>query len=151
MMLAGFESATHGAIYLGGDPITDLPPHKRGIGMVFQNYALFPHMTVGENLSFPLEVRGIGKAEVREKVERALEMVRLGGYGGRRPGHLSGGQQQRVALARALVYEPALVLMDEPLGALDKQLREHMQYEIKHIHESLGLTVVYVTHDQGEA
>ena len=151
MMLAGFETVTYGTIYLGGDPINSLPPHKRGIGMVFQNYALFPHMTVGENLSFPLEARGVGKAEVQEKIGRALEAVQLGGYERRRPSQLSGGQQQRVALARALVFEPALVLMDEPLGALDKQLREHMQYEIKHIHERLGVTVVYVTHDQSEA
>ncbi len=151
MMLAGFETVTYGTIYLGGDPINSVPPHKRGIGMVFQNYALFPHMTVGENLSLPLEVRGAGTADVREKVGRALEMVQLGGYESRRPGQLSGGQQQRVALARALVFEPALVLMDEPLGALDKQLREHMQFEIKRIHESLGVTVVYVTHDQSEA
>ena len=151
MMLAGFESATHGTIYLGDEPINNVPPHKRGIGMVFQNYALFPHMTVGENLSFPLEVRNISKADVQKKVERALEMVQLSGYQHRRPSQLSGGQQQRVALARALVFEPTLVLMDEPLGALDKQLREHMQYEIKHIHENLGVTVVYVTHDQSEA
>ena len=151
MMLAGFESATHGTILLGDQPINNVPPHKRGIGMVFQNYALFPHMTVGENLSFPLEVRNLSKDEVQQKVGRALEMVQLSGFQHRRPGQLSGGQQQRVALARALVFEPTLVLMDEPLGALDKQLREHMQYEIKHIHESLGVTVVYVTHDQSEA
>ncbi len=151
MMLAGFESATHGTILLGDQPINNVPPHKRGIGMVFQNYALFPHMTVGENLSFPLEVRNLSKDEVKQKVGRALEMVQLSGFQHRRPGQLSGGQQQRVALARALVFEPTLVLMDEPLGALDKQLREHMQYEIKHIHESLGVTVVYVTHDQSEA
>jgi putative spermidine/putrescine transport system ATP-binding protein len=119
--------------------------------MVFQSYALFPHMTVGENLAFPLAVRKIGKAEIEARVRRALEMVRLEGFASRRPGQLSGGQQQRVALARALVFEPKLVLMDEPLGALDKQLRENMQYEIKHLHERLGLTVVYVTHDQGEA
>jgi len=136
MMLAGFETATNGEILLDGRPINQVPPHKRGIGMVFQNYALFPHMTVGENLSFPLEVRG---------------MVQMGSFINRRPAQLSGGQQQRIALARALVFDPSLVLMDEPLGALDKQLREHMQFEIKHLHESLGITVVYVTHDQGEA
>jgi putative spermidine/putrescine transport system ATP-binding protein len=119
--------------------------------MVFQNYALFPHMTVGENLAFPLSVRGMGKADIAAKVARALTMVQLSGYESRRPGQLSGGQQQRVALARALVFEPRLVLMDEPLGALDKQLREHMQLEIKHLHASLGITVAYVTHDQGEA
>jgi putative spermidine/putrescine transport system ATP-binding protein len=119
--------------------------------MVFQNYALFPHMSVGENVAFPLTVRRLGKADVARRVGQALEMVRLGGLAGRRPAQLSGGQQQRVALARALVFEPKLVLMDEPLGALDKQLRESMQYEIKHLHERLGVTVVYVTHDQGEA
>jgi putative spermidine/putrescine transport system ATP-binding protein len=151
MMLAGFETATHGDIRLGGKPINNIPPHKRGIGMVFQNYALFPHMTIAENLSFPLEVRNIGKAEREKSVQRALDMVQMGSFGGRRPGQLSGGQQQRVALARALVFEPELVLMDEPLGALDKQLREHMQFEIKRIADDLGITVVYVTHDQTEA
>ena len=151
MMLAGFETATNGKILLDGNNINDMPPHKRGIGMVFQNYALFPHMTVGENLAFPLEVRGMGKSEREEKVKRALDMVQMGAFANRRPAQLSGGQQQRIALARALVFDPKLVLMDEPLGALDKQLREHMQFEIKHLHESLGITVVYVTHDQGEA
>ena len=151
MMLAGFETATHGEIRLGGRPINNIPPYKRGIGMVFQNYALFPHMTVAENLAFPLQVRKTPKAETEAKVKRALDMVQMGAFGGRRPAQLSGGQQQRIALARALVFEPELVLMDEPLGALDKQLRERMQYEIKHIHESLGVTVVYVTHDQSEA
>ena len=151
MMLAGFEPATHGEIYLKDNPINNVPPHKRGIGMVFQNYALFPHMTVAENLAFPLQVRKLPKDEVDKKVNRALEMVRLPQFGGRRPGQLSGGQQQRVAVARALVFEPDLVLMDEPLGALDKNLREEMQFEIKHIHENLGVSVVYVTHDQSEA
>ncbi|MBB5515495.1 putative spermidine/putrescine transport system ATP-binding protein [Rubricella aquisinus] len=151
MMLAGFETATHGEITLDGRPINNIPPHKRGIGMVFQNYALFPHMSVAENLAFPLEVRGMGKTERDAAVARALDMVQMGEFGGRRPAQLSGGQQQRIALARALVFEPELVLMDEPLGALDKQLREHMQYEIKHLHERLGITVVYVTHDQSEA
>jgi putative spermidine/putrescine transport system ATP-binding protein len=151
MMLAGFETATHGEIKLGGVAINNIPPHKRGIGMVFQNYALFPHMTVGENLAFPLEVRKLGKAEIDEKVKRALDMVKMGDFRGRRPAQLSGGQQQRIALARALVFGAELVLMDEPLGALDKQLREHMQFEIKAIHENLGVTVVYVTHDQSEA
>ncbi len=151
MMLAGFETATHGEIRLGGRAINNIPPHKRGIGMVFQNYALFPHMTVFENLAFPLEVRKMDKAVIEEKVARALDMVQMRGFEGRRPAQLSGGQQQRIALARALVFEPDLVLMDEPLGALDKQLREHMQYEIKHLHEQLGVTVVYVTHDQSEA
>ncbi|WP_299839317.1 ABC transporter ATP-binding protein [uncultured Paracoccus sp.] len=151
MMLAGFEQATHGEIRLDGQNINDVPPHKRGIGMVFQNYALFPHMTVGENLSFPLEVRGMTKAERETRIKRALDMVQMGAFINRRPAQLSGGQQQRIALARALVFDPKLVLMDEPLGALDKQLREHMQFEIKALHERLGITVVYVTHDQGEA
>ena len=151
MMLAGFEPATNGEIYLNDKGINSVPPNKRGIGMVFQNYALFPHMSVAENLSFPLKVRGISGADIDKKVKRALDMVELGAFGNRRPAQLSGGQQQRVAVARALVFEPDLILMDEPLGALDKQLREQMQYEIKHIHENLGVTVVYVTHDQTEA
>ena len=151
MMLAGFETATHGEILLDGNPINNIPPHKRGIGMVFQNYALFPHMTINENLSFPLEVRKIGKSTREEKVKRALDMVEMGAFGGRRPSQLSGGQQQRIALARALVFEPELVLMDEPLGALDKQLREKMQFEITDLAHRLGITVVYVTHDQTEA
>ena len=151
MMLAGFETPTNGEIYLDGEAISSIPPYKRGIGMVFQNYALFPHMTVSENLSFPLEVRKINKSEIKEKIEKALLMVELQDFGNRMPMQLSGGQQQRVALARALVFEPRLVLMDEPLGALDKKLREQMQYEIKHIHANIGITVVYVTHDQGEA
>ena len=151
MMLAGFEPATHGEIYLDGQPINNVPPHKRGIGMVFQNYALFPHMSVAENLSFPLEVRGMDRSERESRIKRALSMVQLDEFGHRRPAQLSGGQQQRVAVARALVFDPDLVLMDEPLGALDKNLREQMQYEIKHIHEQLGVTVVYVTHDQSEA
>ena len=151
MMLAGFETPTSGEIYLEGEPISSIPPYKRGIGMVFQNYALFPHMTVNENLAFPLEVRKLQKDEINEKVHKALSMVELQDFGTRMPLQLSGGQQQRVALARALVFEPRLVLMDEPLGALDKKLREQMQYEIKHIHERIGITVVYVTHDQSEA
>ncbi len=151
MMLAGFETATHGDIVLDGQSINDVAPHKRDIGVVFQNYALFPHMTVSENLAFPLSVRGVSRKDIRARVEKALGMVELSEFGSRRPAQLSGGQQQRVAVARALVFEPKLVLMDEPLGALDKQLREQMQYEIKHIHESLGVTIVYVTHDQSEA
>jgi len=151
MMLAGFETPTAGEITLAGKRLNNVPPHKRDIGMVFQNYALFPHMTVAENLAFPLSVRGMSKADVGEKVKRSLSMVQLDAFAGRYPAQLSGGQQQRVALARALVFEPQLVLMDEPLGALDKQLREHMQMEIKHIHQRLGVTVVYVTHDQSEA
>jgi putative spermidine/putrescine transport system ATP-binding protein len=151
MMLAGFETATFGDIKLDGRPINNIPPHKRGIGMVFQNYALFPHMTVAENLAFPLQVRKMSKSDVEDKVNKVLDMVQMGEFGGRRPAQLSGGQQQRIALARALVFDAELVLMDEPLGALDKQLRERMQYEIKHIHDRLGVTVVYVTHDQSEA
>ena len=151
MMLAGFETPTNGEIYLDSNPISNIPPHKRGIGMVFQNYALFPHMTVYENLAFPLKVRKVSKEDIDKKVDKALSMVSLTGFENRMPGQLSGGQQQRVAVARALVFDPQVVLMDEPLGALDKNLRESMQYEIKHIHESIGVTVVYVTHDQGEA
>ena len=151
MMLAGFETPTNGEIFLDKNPISNIPPHKRGIGMVFQNYALFPHMTVYENLAFPLKVRKINKDDIDKKVDKALSMVSLSGFENRMPGQLSGGQQQRVAVARALVFDPQVVLMDEPLGALDKNLRESMQYEIKHIHESIGVTVVYVTHDQSEA
>ncbi len=151
MMLAGFETATHGEIRLDGKEINNIPPHKRGIGMVFQNYALFPHMTIAENLSFPLEVRGMGKSEREAKIKRALDMVEMGDFMTRRPAQLSGGQQQRIALSRALVFEPELVLMDEPLGALDKQLREKMQFEITHLAHNLGITTVYVTHDQTEA
>ncbi|MGB1035985.1 MAG: ABC transporter ATP-binding protein, partial [Candidatus Puniceispirillales bacterium] len=128
MMLAGFETATYGDILLDGKPINNIPPHRRGIGMVFQNYALFPHMTVNENLAFPLNVRKMSKADTEAKVRRALEMVQMVEFGDRKPAQLSGGQQQRVAVARALVFDPAVVLMDEPLGALDKNLRESMQY-----------------------
>jgi putative spermidine/putrescine transport system ATP-binding protein len=151
MLLAGFEAPTGGQILLQGRDITSLPPHKRGIGVVFQNYALFPHMSVAENIAYPLRARGVGAAEVTDRVQRALDMVKLSGMGGRRPAQLSGGQQQRVALARALVFEPPLILLDEPLGALDKQLREQMQHELMQIHERLGITMVYVTHDQVEA
>jgi putative spermidine/putrescine transport system ATP-binding protein len=150
-MLAGFERPTRGQILLGGRSVDRLPPYERNIGMVFQNYALFPHMTVGENVAFPLSVRRIPHRTIAERVQRALAMVRLEAFSERRPAQLSGGQQQRIALARALVFEPSLVLMDEPLGALDKKLREQMQIEIKLLHERLGLTVVYVTHDQSEA
>jgi len=151
MMLAGFESPTAGEILLDGKPITRTPPHKRNFGMVFQNYALFPHLTVAQNVAYPLTVRNVSKAEQATKVAKALDMVRLQGMGERFPSQLSGGQQQRVALARALVFDPQLVLMDEPLGALDKQLREHMQIELKDLHRQLGVTFVFVTHDQGEA
>lgn len=151
MMLAGFESPTAGEILLDGRPITRTPPHKRNFGMVFQNYALFPHLTVGQNVAYPLTVRKVSKTEQATRVAKALAMVRLQGLAERFPAQLSGGQQQRVALARALVFEPQLVLMDEPLGALDKQLREHMQIELKELHRQLGVTFVYVTHDQSEA
>ena len=151
MMLGGFERPTLGHIFLDGKPVEKLPPEKRNIGFVFQNYALFPHMTVAENVAFPLRYRGIKGDAAREKVKRALGRVSLEAMGDRKPAQLSGGQQQRVALARALVFEPSLVLMDEPLGALDKQLRERMQIEIKHLQTSLGITMVYVTHDQSEA
>ncbi|WP_439549192.1 ABC transporter ATP-binding protein [Falsiroseomonas sp.] len=151
MMLAGFEDPSEGSIELEGRRIDTVPPHKRGIGVVFQNYALFPHMTVAQNLAFPLSVRGTSRAEIATRTTRALEMVRLSGFGDRRPQQLSGGQQQRVALARALIFSPTLVLMDEPLGALDKQLREELQLEIRRIHATLGVTIVYVTHDQSEA
>jgi len=151
MMLAGFESPTSGEIFLKGKPITKTPPHKRNFGMVFQNYALFPHMSIADNVAYPLTVRNMGKSEREAKVMRALEMVQMDNLSARYPGQLSGGQQQRIALARALVFDPQLVLMDEPLGALDKQLREHMQLELKELHRKLGLTFVYVTHDQSEA
>ena len=151
MMLAGFESPTAGEICLNGQPITRTPPHKRNFGMVFQNYALFPHMTVAENIAYPLHVRKLPRAELEAKVKRALEMVQMDTMGMRYPAQMSGGQQQRVALARALVFDPQLVLMDEPLGALDKQLREHMQIELKALHRRLGVTFVYVTPAQAEA
>jgi putative spermidine/putrescine transport system ATP-binding protein len=151
MMLGGFERPTLGHITLDDKPVERLPPEKRNIGFVFQNYALFPHMTVAENVVFPLRYRGIKGAAAQQKVQEALGRVSLEALGNRRPAQLSGGQQQRVALARALVFEPSLVLMDEPLGALDKQLRERMQIEIKQLQTSLGITMVYVTHDQSEA
>ncbi|VVD88881.1 Fe3+/spermidine/putrescine ABC transporter ATP-binding protein [Pandoraea iniqua] len=151
MMLAGFESPTHGEIRLDGKRLDDKPPHQRDIGMVFQNYALFPHLTIAQNVAFPLSVRRVGRTEQNARVKRALEMIELSHLANRRPSQLSGGQQQRVALARALVFEPSVVLMDEPLGALDKRLRETMQYEIMRLHRELSLTIVYVTHDQAEA
>jgi putative spermidine/putrescine transport system ATP-binding protein len=151
MMLGGFERPTLGRIMLDDRPVERLPPEKRNIGFVFQNYALFPHMTVAENVAFPLRYRRITGADAARKVREALGRVSLEGLDDRRPAQLSGGQQQRVALARALVFEPSLVLMDEPLGALDKQLREHMQIEIKRLQGLLGITMVYVTHDQSEA
>jgi len=150
-MIAGFEFPTSGDVILQGKPINLLLPEKRNIGMVFQNYALFPHMTIFENVAFPLKMRKFPKAEIGERVEKALELVQLGGYEDRKPQQLSGGQQQRIALARALVFDPPLLLLDEPLGALDKKLREHMQIELKHIHTRLKRTMIYVTHDQEEA
>ncbi|WP_201325801.1 ABC transporter ATP-binding protein, partial [Burkholderia sp. E168m23] len=151
MMLAGFETPTDGTILLDGHRLDDKPPHQRDIGMVFQNYALFPHLTIAENVAFPLSVRKTAREERKQRVQRALDMVELSHLASRRPAQLSGGQQQRVALARALVFEPRVVLMDEPLGALDKRLRETMQYEIMRLHRDLSLTIVYVTHDQNEA
>ena len=151
MMMAGFESVTSGEILLDGNPITKLAPYKRNIGMVFQNYALFPHMSIWENVAYPLKVRNKSKSEINERVDHYLNLIELGQFGGRTPGQLSGGQRQRVALVRALIFEPSLVLMDEPLGALDKKLREQMQLEITRLHKKLGFTVIYVTHDQTEA
>jgi putative spermidine/putrescine transport system ATP-binding protein len=151
MMLAGFEPLNRGQIFVDNIAIQNLAPHKRQIGMVFQNYALFPHMSVGENLGFPLRARNVSKPEIATRIQQALDTVRLSDLKDRRPSQLSGGQQQRVALARALIFEPKIVLMDEPLGALDKNLREQMQAEIKRIHDILGITVIYVTHDQAEA
>lgn len=151
MMLAGFEAPTAGEIMLGDRSLAAVPAHKRSMGMVFQNYALFPHMTVAENLAYPLRRRRVAKADIAAALRRAVDMVKLTGLEQRYPAQLSGGQQQRVAVARALIFEPDLVLMDEPLGALDKNLREQMQLELKHLHAQLGTTVVYVTHDQSEA
>ena len=151
MMLAGFESPTAGNITVDGRAITDVPTYKRNFGMVFQNYALFPHMTVAENLAFPLRMRKVSKSEIATRVKRTLDIVKLEKFADRKPGQLSGGQAQRVALARSIVFNPEMVLMDEPLGALDKQLREHMQLEIKRLHHELNITMLYVTHDQTEA
>ncbi|EBA14226.1 ABC transporter ATP-binding protein [Roseobacter sp. CCS2] len=151
MMLAGFESVTSGDIAISGKSINSTAPNKRNIGMVFQNYALFPHMTVAENLAYPLSVRKMPKAQIKERVAQYLELVELSAFGDRRPGQLSGGQKQRVALARAMIFQPSLILMDEPLGALDKNLREQMQFEITRLHKQIGFTVIYVTHDQTEA
>jgi spermidine/putrescine ABC transporter ATP-binding subunit len=150
-MIAGFEEPTAGDIVVGDEVITDRPPYRRNIGMVFQQYALFPHLTVFQNVAYPLEMRKVPRDERRARVEAALGLVRLEGLESRLPRQLSGGQQQRVALARAIVFEPPVLLMDEPLGALDKRLREAMQVEIRHLQKSLGLTTVSVTHDQVEA
>jgi putative spermidine/putrescine transport system ATP-binding protein len=150
-VLAGFTRPDGGSLRFGDAEMVCVPPHQRDVGMVFQNYALFPHMTVAENVAYPLKIRGVKGLQAQERVERSLEMVRLGGYGKRGIDQLSGGQKQRVALARAMVFEPRIMLMDEPLSALDKQLREHMQIELRQLHEKLGMTTVYVTHDQREA
>ena len=151
MSIAGFESPTSGQVLIDNVDCTRLRPYRRNIGMVFQNYTLFPHLTVLDNVAFPLKMRGLDQAERRSQAERALGSVRLEGYGGRMPNQLSGGQQQRVALARAIVYRPRLLLMDEPFSALDKKLREEMRLETKRLHADLGITIVFVTHDQEEA
>jgi putative spermidine/putrescine transport system ATP-binding protein len=151
MMLAGFEGVTSGDIAVNGTSITKTAPYRRNIGVVFQSYALFPHMTIGENLGYPLSVRKMPKDQIKARVAEYLKLIEMEDFGGRFPGQLSGGQRQRVALARALIFEPDMILMDEPLGALDKKLREQMQYEITRLHKKLGFTVVYVTHDQTEA
>jgi putative spermidine/putrescine transport system ATP-binding protein len=151
MVLAGFTRPDSGSLKFGDAEVIRLAPHKRDVGMVFQNYALFPHMDVTANIAFPLRLRRVPAAEIARRVDQALETVQLAGYGGRRIEQLSGGQRQRVALARAIVFEPRILLMDEPLSALDKQLREHMQIELRRLHDKLGMTTVYVTHDQREA
>ncbi len=151
MVLAGFTRPTSGRVLVGERDVTRLPPHQRDFGVVFQSYALFPHMTVAQNVAYPLRMRGRPRAEIARRVEEALALVRLDGMGERRPDQLSGGQRQRVALARAIVFEPRVLLMDEPLSALDKKLREAMQIEIRRLHERLGITTLYVTHDQREA
>ncbi|MCX5839604.1 MAG: ABC transporter ATP-binding protein [Deltaproteobacteria bacterium] len=150
-IVAGFERPTEGEVYINDEPMVNKPSYSRNIGMVFQNYVLFPHMTVFENISFPLRMRKMNKMEMKERVTMALELVKLPGLENRYPKQLSGGQQQRIALARCLVFDPSVILMDEPLGALDKNLREHMQLELKRISKKLKMTVVYVTHDQSEA
>jgi putative spermidine/putrescine transport system ATP-binding protein len=150
-LIAGFERPDSGRVELAGRDVSGLPPYERDVNTVFQDYALFPHMTVAENVEYGLRVKGVSKSERRTRAEEALEMVRLAGYGGRKPIQLSGGQRQRVALARAIVNSPRVLLLDEPLGALDLKLREQMQVELGRIHEQLGITFVYVTHDQDEA
>jgi putative spermidine/putrescine transport system ATP-binding protein len=150
-VLAGFTRPDSGSVRFGDVEMICTPPHKRDVGMVFQNYALFPHMSVAGNVAFPLKLRGVSREETARRVDQALETVRLGGFGARGIDQLSGGQRQRVALARAIVFEPRILLMDEPLSALDKQLREHMQIELRQLHDKLGMTTVYVTHDQREA
>jgi len=150
-LIAGFERPDAGRIELGGSDVTRVPPYARNVNTVFQDYALFPHMTVGQNIEYGLRVRRVPRADRREKVDRALEMVRLSGLGDRKPAQLSGGQRQRVALARAIVNEPQVLLLDEPLGALDFKLRQEMQIELQHVQREVGITFVYVTHDQEEA
>ncbi|MCC6468303.1 MAG: ABC transporter ATP-binding protein [Alphaproteobacteria bacterium] len=150
-VIAGFEIPDQGSVFLGGQDVTFAAPAKRDIGMVFQNYALFPHMTIAQNIAFPLEMRKVSKAAIRERVDNALKQVDLPGYGERLPKQLSGGQQQRAALARAIVFGPSLLLLDEPFGALDRKLREQMQLEVRRLQQKLGLTAVFVTHDQEEA
>src|SRR6266487_1791488 len=150
-MIAGFEYPSAGEICLNGQPIGGTPPFQRNVNTVFQSYALFPHMNVTENVAFGLEMKKVLKVEIGTRVDQALEMVRLSGYGERRPRQLSGGQQQRVALARALVNRPDVLLLDEPLGALDLKLRKEMQLELKGLQEQVGITFIYVTHDQDEA
>ncbi len=151
MLLAGFDTPTEGRVLMSGTSVTEVPPHRRRIGVVFQNYALFPHMTAADNVAYPLKMRGVGRAEREGRVNAALSLVNLGERGSSYPSQMSGGQQQRVALARALVFGPDLLLMDEPLGALDRRLRDQMQLELKRIQGELGITVIYVTHDQSEA
>lgn len=151
MMIAGFEDPTEGEILLNERSLSRVPPYRRNIGMVFQNYALFPHMSVARNVGFPLKMRKVSKSDTDDRVRRALSLVALAEHSEKFPRELSGGQQQRVALARALVFEPDVLLLDEPLGALDKNLREYMQVEIKRIHDEIGVTTIYVTHDQTEA
>jgi putative spermidine/putrescine transport system ATP-binding protein len=151
MLLAGFDNPTEGRVLMSGTSVSDVPPHRRQIGVVFQNYALFPHLTAAENVVYPLKMRGVGRAERDARVKAALGLVNLTDRWSSYPSQLSGGQQQRVALARALVFGPDLLLMDEPLGALDRRLRDQMQQELKRIQRELGITVIYVTHDQSEA
>ncbi|MGD2272168.1 MAG: ABC transporter ATP-binding protein [Desulfobacterales bacterium] len=151
MMIAGFQMPTSGKVIIEGEMIVYKPSYKRNIGVTFQNYALFPHMTVFENIAFPLRRRKMEKKDIAEHVQKMLDLIELSDLGERHPRQLSGGQQQRVALARALVYNPPVLLLDEPLGALDKKLRENMQLEIKNLHETIGITMIYVTHDQAEA
>ena len=150
-VVAGFETPDSGTVLLGGQDITSVPPARRNVGMVFQNYALFPHMTAAQNIAFPLEMRGMARPEIESSVGRALDLVALGGLGERLPRQLSGGQQQRVALARAIVFNPQLLLLDEPFGALDRKLREAMQLEVRHLQRRLELTTIFITHDQEEA